>query len=86
MNNPCETVIEINANKLTLDRPTDTMYERCHLTKHSIIWVIYLLYIYMILFSHTFLTDNHVRLHSSQNASDTGKAYDNHLRSTAKIT
>ena len=36
--------------------------------------------------SHTFLTNNHVRLHSSQNASDTGNVYDNHLRSAAKIT
>ena len=40
----------------------------------------------VMLSSHTFLTNNHVRLHSSQNASDTGNVYDNHLRSTAKIT
>ena len=33
--------------------------------------------------SHTFLTDNHVRLHSSQNASDT---YDMHLRLTQNST
>ena len=42
--------------------------------------------IFLATVSHTFLTNNHVRLHSSQNASDTGKVYDNHLRSTAKIT
>ena len=34
--------------------------------------------------SYTFLIDNHVRLHSSQNASDTGNVYDMHLRLTAK--
>ena len=35
-------------------------------------------------FSHTFLIDNHVRLHSSQNASNTGNVYDKHLRLTTK--
>ena len=39
-----------------------------------------------ILYSHTFLIDNHVRLHSSQNASDTGDVYDMHLRLTQNIT
>ena len=34
--------------------------------------------------SHTFLIDNHVRLHSSQNASYTGDVCDMHLRLTAK--
>ena len=34
--------------------------------------------------SHTFLIDNHVRLHSSQNASYTEDVYDMHLRLTAK--
>ena len=34
--------------------------------------------------SHTFLVDNHVRLHSSQNASNTGNVYDKHLRLTTK--
>ena len=36
------------------------------------------------LYSHTFLIDNHVRLHSSQNASYTEDVYDMHLRLTAK--
>ena len=35
-------------------------------------------------FSHTFLIDNHVRLHSSQNASYTEDVCDMHLRLTAK--
>ena len=34
--------------------------------------------------SHTFLIDNHVRLHSSQNASYTEDVCDMHLRLTAK--
>ena len=34
--------------------------------------------------SKTFLIDNHVRLHSSQNASYTGDVCDLHLRLTAK--
>ena len=34
--------------------------------------------------SHTFLIDNHVRLHSSQNASYTGDVCDMHQRLTAK--
>ena len=34
--------------------------------------------------SHTFLTDNHMRLHSSQNASYTGDVCDMPLRLTAK--
>ena len=34
--------------------------------------------------SHTFLTDNHVKLHSSQNASYTEDVCDIHLRLTAK--
>ena len=34
--------------------------------------------------SHTFLTDNHVRLHISQNASYTGDVCDLHLTLTAK--
>ena len=36
------------------------------------------------MFSHTFLIDNHVRLHSSQNASYTRDVCDMHLRLTAK--
>ena len=36
------------------------------------------------IYSHTFLTDNHVRLHSFQNASYTGDVCDLHLRLTAK--
>ena len=39
---------------------------------------------YSIFISHTFLIDNHVRLHSSQNASYTEDVCDMHLRSTAK--
>ena len=35
-------------------------------------------------YSHTFLIDNHVRLHSSQNASYTEDVCDMHLRLTAK--
>ena len=35
-------------------------------------------------YSHTFLIDNHVRLHNSQNASYTGDVCDMHLRLTAK--
>ena len=35
-------------------------------------------------YSHTFLIDNHVRLHSSQNVSYTGNVCDLHLRLTAK--
>ena len=34
--------------------------------------------------SHTFLIDNHMRLHSSQNSSYTGDVCDMHLRLTAK--
>ena len=48
------------------------------------IYVCIYVYMYDIYISHTFLIDNHVRLHSSQNASYTEDVCDMHLRLTAK--
>ena len=41
---------------------------------------------FRIINSHTFVIDNHVRLHSSQNASYTGDVCDMHLRLTQNLT
>ena len=63
-------------------------HERCIVGQRQGYVLLYMAAEHVILeinkFSHTFLIDNHVRLHSSQNASYTEDVCDMHLRLTAK--